>query len=64
MVCKTYWVFTDASLYELVFNDETRDIWRKYLSKGMYEEALNYAKVCIRYLLCSKLNFCEDYQST
>ena len=48
LVYNTYWVYTDLSLYELVSNDETRDIWSTYLAKGMHEVALNYAKVRVQ----------------
>ncbi|TEB39011.1 DigA protein [Coprinellus micaceus] len=43
-VRKTYWVFTDQSLFELVVTNEDRDVWRIYLEKGAYSAALQYAK--------------------
>ncbi|KAF6766540.1 DigA protein [Ephemerocybe angulata] len=43
-VRKTYWVFTDQSLFELVVTNEDRDVWRTYLEKGLYSTALQYAK--------------------
>lgn len=44
-VRKTYWVYTDSSLFELAVGNETRDIWRIYLEKGAFDTALKYAKV-------------------
>ncbi|KAF9462106.1 Pep3/Vps18/deep orange family-domain-containing protein [Collybia nuda] len=41
---KTYWVYTDQSLFELVVGNEDRDVWKIYLEKGEYEIALRYAK--------------------
>lgn len=43
-VRKTYWVYTDSSLFELGLKNETRDIWRIYLEKGYFNYALQYAK--------------------
>lgn len=45
-VRKTYWVYTDSSLFELVAANEHRDVWKIYLEKGSYDAALQYAKVC------------------
>lgn len=42
---RTYWVYTDSSIFELVIKEEDRDIWRVYLERGNHEMALNYAKV-------------------
>lgn len=47
-VRKTYWLYTDSSLFELVTLNETRDIWQIYLEKGMFEVALRYTKVFYR----------------
>jgi hypothetical protein len=44
-VRKTYWVYTDSSLFELVVANEDRDVWKVYLEKGMPDVALQYAKV-------------------
>lgn len=44
-VRKTYWVYTDSSLFELVVSNEDRDVWKVYLEKGMPDVALQYAKV-------------------
>jgi hypothetical protein len=45
-VSRTYWVYTERSIFELVITDEARDVWRAKLEKGAFEEALTYAKVC------------------
>ena len=44
-VRKTYWVYTDQSLFELVVGNEDRDVWKIFLDKDKYDIALNYAKV-------------------
>ena len=44
-VRKTYWVYTDQSLFELVVGNEDRDVWKIYLDKTQFEVALRYAKV-------------------
>ena len=44
-VRKTYWVFTDQSLFELVVGNEDRDVWKIYLEKCQFDVALRYAKV-------------------
>ena len=42
---RTYWVFTDQSLFELVVANEDRDVWKIYLEKEQFDTALRYAKV-------------------
>lgn len=42
---RTYWVFTDQSLFELVVANEDRDVWKIYLEKEQFDIALRYAKV-------------------
>ena len=44
-VRKTYWVYTDQSLFELVVTNEHRDVWKIYLEKGKYDLALQYTAV-------------------
>ncbi len=44
-MASTYWLYTDLSLYELKIQDEDRDVWSAFLTKGDYESALRYAKV-------------------
>lgn len=41
----TFWVHTSFALYEVVPNDEDRDVWRARLDQGDFEGALKYAKV-------------------
>ncbi|KAF7310794.1 Vacuolar protein sorting protein [Mycena chlorophos] len=43
-VRRTFWVFTDQSLFELVVDNEDRDVWKIYLEQGQFEVALRYAK--------------------
>ncbi|KAF8973878.1 DigA protein [Flammula alnicola] len=43
-VRRTYWVYTDQSLFELVVGNEDRDVWKIYLEKGQFDVALRYAK--------------------
>jgi len=41
---KTYWVYTNQSIFELIVSNESRDVWLIYLEQGKYETALKYAK--------------------
>ncbi|SPO29308.1 related to DigA protein [Ustilago trichophora] len=41
---RTYWIYTDASIFELVIRDEDRHVWRVYLDRGSFDTALKYAK--------------------
>ncbi|TFK77229.1 hypothetical protein BDN72DRAFT_953692 [Pluteus cervinus] len=41
---KTYWVYTDQSLYELSVGNEDRDVWEIFLKKGEHDIALQYTK--------------------
>ncbi|KAH8102501.1 Pep3/Vps18/deep orange family-domain-containing protein [Cristinia sonorae] len=41
---KTFWVYTDQSLYELSVANEDRDVWKILLAKGKHESALQYTK--------------------
>jgi vacuolar protein sorting-associated protein 18 len=50
-VRKTYWVYTNHSLFELVAGNEDRDVWRIYLEKGNFDVALKYAKVVTKLLV-------------
>ncbi|THG99900.1 hypothetical protein EW026_g2533 [Hermanssonia centrifuga] len=43
-VRKTYWVYTDLSMYELGIQNEDRDVWSIYLERGKFDLALQYAK--------------------
>ena len=40
----TIWIFSDASIFEVVVTNEDRDVWQLYLSNGKYDEALKHAK--------------------
>ncbi|KAG8844570.1 hypothetical protein FRB96_002999 [Tulasnella sp. 330] len=40
----TYWLYTDASLFELVVKDEDRNVWDVYLKRDAHGLALKYAK--------------------
>ena len=42
---KTYWVYTDQSLFELIVGNEDRDVWKINLQKENFDVALRYAKV-------------------
>ncbi|UZJ55107.1 hypothetical protein CBS101457_004427 [Exobasidium rhododendri] len=41
---KTYWVYTDASIFELVVRQEDRDVWQIYLDRHNHEQALRHVK--------------------
>lgn len=40
----TFWVHTDHTIYELVIDNESRDVWRLFLAKNQFESALDYAR--------------------
>lgn len=44
-VRRTYWVFTNQSLFEIVVGNEDRDVWKIYLEKGQFDIALRFSKV-------------------
>lgn len=46
-VRKTYWVYTDQSLFELIVGNEDRDVWKINLQKEKFDIALKYAKARI-----------------
>ena len=35
-------MYTDQSIFELVTENETNDVWKIYLEKGQYDSALEY----------------------
>ena len=41
---KTYWIYTDSSIFELVVHSEDRDVWRVYLERGSHDMALRHTK--------------------
>ncbi|KAF9270080.1 hypothetical protein L218DRAFT_914019 [Marasmius fiardii PR-910] len=43
-VRKTYWVYTDQSIFELLVGNEDRNVWKIYLAKKQFETALQYSK--------------------
>jgi hypothetical protein len=47
-VRKTYWVYTNQSLFELVTGKEDRDVWKIFLDQGKHDVALKFAKVTFR----------------
>ncbi|KAK7890336.1 tethering complex subunit [Exophiala xenobiotica] len=40
----TYWLFTSQEIFEVVANDEERDVWKIMLQNQDYDAALRYAK--------------------
>jgi hypothetical protein len=40
----TFWLFTNQEIFEVVANDEDRDIWKIMLQNQDYDAALRYAK--------------------
>lgn len=40
----TYWLFTNQEIFEVVANDEDRDVWKIMLQNQDYDAALKYAK--------------------
>jgi hypothetical protein len=61
---KTYWVYTNQSLFELDSSNEHRDIWKIYLEKGKFEIALKYAKVYWTIDLSVVLFFTDHFSQT
>ncbi|KIY70145.1 hypothetical protein CYLTODRAFT_488298 [Cylindrobasidium torrendii FP15055 ss-10] len=41
---KTYWLYTDQTILELVVGNEGRDVWKIYLEKGQYDVALKHCR--------------------
>ncbi|KAE8215675.1 hypothetical protein CF327_g1075 [Tilletia walkeri] len=41
---RTYWVYTNASIFEIIVKDEDRDVWRVYMQRGAFDQALKHAK--------------------
>ena len=48
-VRKTFWVYTDQSLFELLVKNEDRDIWKVYLEREKFDAALKHAKARIQH---------------
>lgn len=42
---KTFWIYTDASIFELSVTEEDQDLWKVYLDKQAFDTALKFAKV-------------------
>ncbi|KAJ5182725.1 hypothetical protein N7492_000341 [Penicillium capsulatum] len=40
----TYWLFTSHEIFEVVANDEDRDVWKVFLGERKFDEALRYAR--------------------
>jgi hypothetical protein len=40
----TYWLFTNQEIFEIVANEEDRDVWKMMLQNQDYDAALRYAK--------------------
>lgn len=40
----TYWLFTNQEIFEVVANDEDRDVWKVFLQEKKFDEALQYAR--------------------
>ena len=40
----TYWLFTSQEIFEVVANNEDRDVWKVLLKQQKFDEALQYAR--------------------
>lgn len=40
----TYWLFTNHEIFEVVANEEDRDVWKIFLREQKFDEALRYAR--------------------
>ncbi|EIW66818.1 hypothetical protein TREMEDRAFT_40794 [Tremella mesenterica DSM 1558] len=43
-VSKTFWIFTDRAILEVLVSNEDRDVWRAKVEKSDFVEALRYAR--------------------
>lgn len=41
----TFWVWTSLVLYEVLVRGEDRDVWKLFLKRQSFDQALSYAKV-------------------
>ncbi|KAF7724526.1 hypothetical protein EC973_000903 [Apophysomyces ossiformis] len=41
---KTYWIYTNSCIYELLVQNEDRDVWKLYLLRKQYDTALRYCR--------------------
>jgi hypothetical protein len=44
-ISKTFWIYTDRSILEILVQNEDRDVWRAKLEKGDFASALTFARV-------------------
>ncbi|KAI6153732.1 Pep3/Vps18/deep orange family-domain-containing protein [Pisolithus tinctorius] len=47
-VRKTYWVYTDQSIFELIVRNESRDIWQIFLGQQKFDVALQYVQTALQ----------------
>ncbi|KAL7746455.1 tethering complex subunit [Sorochytrium milnesiophthora] len=52
---RTYWLYTSSSVYELAITHEDRDVWRFYLDRNMFDNAMAFAKTSAQKSLIRKL---------
>ncbi|WWD16593.1 hypothetical protein CI109_101021 [Kwoniella shandongensis] len=43
-VSRTFWIYTDRSILEVLVRNEDRDVWRAKLEKGDFSEALSHVR--------------------
>ncbi|CAG8443250.1 6027_t:CDS:10 [Acaulospora colombiana] len=43
-VKSTFWIYTDSSIFELIVTKEDRDVWKLYLEKQQFDNAIQYCK--------------------
>lgn len=46
-VSRTYWVFTQGSIIEVITRSEDRDVWRAKLERQEFTEALKFTRVSV-----------------
>lgn len=44
----TYWLFTSQEIFEVVANEEDRDIWKVFLKEQNFDAALEYARSSVQ----------------
>lgn len=52
---KTFWIFTNQSIYELVIKNEERDVWKLYLEKDNTTPRCSTAKIQRKRTRCTLL---------
>ena len=44
IIKNTYWLFTDQNIFEIIANDERKDLWKILLAQNQFDRASQFAK--------------------